>query len=262
MRLDSLSRRLLLSALIASAVLPAYAEDSITPATETKTETRPDISGVKSSMLQAMHIDESAQIAYQDEQGATMDETGFFTKVANGQSFGVIKKKEGGVLHAVFHLETKEQAAESKPDVYKLKSGDAFPTFHLKQLAGGKIGNAQLAGHATLVNFYFAECGPCRAEVKELNALVASHPKMKFLALTFDPAADAKTFVKQTGFAWNIAPDATPLINQLGIKTYPSFALIDAHGKLVAIKQRHDIGENEGDLDKWLAAAQAAPTPQ
>ncbi|HEX7641745.1 MAG TPA: TlpA disulfide reductase family protein [Burkholderiaceae bacterium] len=246
MRAHSFSAGLLFSTLLLAAAFAARADEGSAAAA-------PDAASIKVSMLKALNLDESAQIQYQDEQGKSLDDMGFFAEVAHGKSFGARKSKEGGILKATLYLESKEQAqAASKSDPYTVKPGQTFPAYRLRQLAGGSVGSKQFAGHTTLLNFYFAECGPCRGEIAELNALAASHPEMKFLAVTFDSAGDARKFVKETKFEWNIAADAVSFINKIGIKSYPTFALIGADGKLLAIKQRANIGDEEGRVEKWV----------
>jgi peroxiredoxin len=208
-----------------------------------------------------LELGKVGKITYLDERGLKMSEYAFFEHVTDGQSFAAEKVKDvGGATVETLKLHTKEQQAQSdKPATYKIKPGEKFPGFRLEQLAGGKIDSKQLAGHFALVNFYFAQCAPCRKEIPDLNALAMAHKDMKFVALTFDSKDDARQFVSDTQFAWPIAPDANSFIQEIGVKAYPAFALLDPKGIVVAMATHSEIARQDGDVGKWLARWMPAP---
>jgi thiol-disulfide isomerase/thioredoxin len=255
MRPTSLPVKLLFSALFAISLAQAHAEDAPT-AVETA---KPDTAAQKAGILKALGLEDATQITYLDEQGKPLDESSFFGQVAQGKSFGANKSKVGDDVKATFRLESKDEADKAKQVSYKVKPGGTFPAFHLNQLGGGSADKKQFAGHPTLINFYFAECAPCRQEVPDLNALTAKYPDMKFLAVTYDQVGESRKFVQDTKFNWAIAPNASAFIKQVGIKWYPSFALIDKNGKLVAIKTHAEIeGSDDHNVAAWVEHMQAS----
>jgi peroxiredoxin len=212
-------------------------------------------------MLELDKVEKVGKINYLDERGVKMSEDAFFEHVTDGQSFAAEKVKDAsGATIETLQLHTKEQQAQSiQPATYRVKPGEKFPSFRLDQLAGGKIDSKQLAGHFALVNFYFAHCAPCRKEIPDLNALATAHKDMKFVALTFDSKDDARQFVSDTQFAWPIAPDANSFIQEIGVKAYPAFALLDPKGIVVAMATHSEIARQDGDVGKWLARWVPAP---
>jgi len=208
-----------------------------------------------------LELDKAGKINYLDERGVKMSEDMFFEHVTDGQSFAAekVKDADGGTIETL-RLHSKEQQAQSiQPATYRIKPGEKFPSFRLDQLAGGKVDSKQLAGHFALVNFYFAQCGPCRREIPDLNALATAHKDMKFVALTFDSKDDARQFVSDTQFAWPIAPDANSFIQEIGVKAYPAFALLDPKGIVVAMATHSEIERQDGSVGKWLARWVPAP---
>ena len=68
----------------------------------------------------------------------------------------------------------------------------------------GRIRSADLAGRPTLLSFFFETCVPCIKEVPVLNAFARKHAEYNYLAITFDPIADARRFVAQRKFEWPV----------------------------------------------------------
>lgn len=56
------------------------------------------------------------------------------------------------------------------------------------------------------------------------------------MAITFDPADDARAFARENGFDWPIIAEATGFIEQVGVATYPTMALVSPDGLLMAKK--------------------------
>lgn len=147
-------------------------------------------------------------------------------------------------------MQSKDEALPSF--TFKLKPGAKFPSFKLTTTDGRTVDNSVLLGHSTLINFFFGECGPCIKEVPALNTFARKHPDIKVMAITFDELGDAKSFSSKTNFHWQIAVDAKKLLDTVGVVAYPSFALIDAKGVLVAIGIQSDIFAQSGGLDDWV----------
>lgn len=126
-----------------------------------------------------------------------------------------------------------------------------MPPFELRDLAGKRVNAAGLKGKPTLVNFYFAECVPCILEVGPLNRFAAERPGMNYLAVTFDEAAVARTFVARYQFRWRVVPDAREFIDRVRVKHYPTMALFDENGRL--------LGTRPGGVRDELEAATVAP---
>lgn len=115
--------------------------------------------------------------------------------------------------------------------------GGTLPAFRLPLLGGGHASPASLQGAPTLVDLFFAQCGACVEELPALNAYKASHPKMHFLAITFDGKKTAADFVAKRHFTWPVAyAGGTYLNKRLKVSSYPTLFLLDGNGHLRAMR--------------------------
>lgn len=155
-------------------------------------------------------------------------------RAVDGKSVTVTAKGRGGPV-----------CSSPYPDVTEL------PPFELRDLAGLRVNAATFQGKPTLINFYFAACVPCIREVEPLNRFAASRPGMHFLAMTFDEAEVARSFVSRYRFHWRVVPDAREFIDRMRVKQYPMMALFDESGRL--------LGTRAGGARDDLEAAAVAP---
>ena len=219
--------------------------------------TKPDPREAK--FLGSMQLDPGAKVQYHDEKGRVLGFDAFFALVMKGRSFGY---EHEGRVSADFRLDpvppapAKQEPAHQEP-VAALKAGDAFPAFTLKTAAGVPVSNATLRGRLTLVNFFFADCVPCIAEIPALNAYTRHHPEVKVLAVTFDDAAIAKKFAAQRKLQWPILAEGMGLIEAAGVTGFPTFILVGPEGKVRAMAPSAVIaGKRPLDvatLSSWVA---------
>jgi peroxiredoxin len=220
----------------------------------------PDVAETEATIRELMELDQLKTISYRDERGAALTSNEFYKRVAAGQSFATAKLPAGdNPTSAVLSLLHQDAAPVAKMASYKIKRGDKFPGFRLLQIDGHIADSKKLTGHYTLVNFFFAQCGPCVNEVPDLNAYAAQHQGMNFVAITFDPTDEAKQFVADRNFEWKILPDAKKFIGQIGVHVYPTFALLDPHGVVLGITARSEMLASDNSLENWVARLMAKP---
>jgi peroxiredoxin len=134
-----------------------------------------------------------------------------------------------------------------------------LPAFDLTELDGSTIRNTDLLGRYTLINFFFNDCAPCNVEVPVLNSFAGRHPEVRVLAVTFDVPDVARKFLDKRQLVWPIAADAKRFINALGISTYPTLAVVDPRGRIVASQTGGVVrGSEQSDLhslEAWFAKA-------
>ncbi|MGH9840500.1 MAG: redoxin domain-containing protein [Blastocatellia bacterium] len=108
-----------------------------------------------------------------------------------------------------------------------------FPAFSVTSLEGRKYDLASLRGRVVVINFWYIGCGPCKAEMPELNRLVKEYEgkEVVFLALTFDDADNLRAFLKQTPFNYQIIPDSQTLMDQLSLTVYPAHYVLNQRGE-------------------------------
>ncbi len=110
-------------------------------------------------------------------------------------------------------------------------------------------------GKLTLLNFYFSKCEPCIKETPDLNRFAKNNPQVQTLAITFDSAKQAQDYVAQHQFAWPILVDGDKLIRtDIGLMSYPSFALVDGQGKVLGLGDIIELGINDHKAEPALVA--------
>jgi thiol-disulfide isomerase/thioredoxin len=145
---------------------------------------------------------------------------------------------------ALREIHTQEKGApEEFADWLERKSGRAadeagaktgFADFRVRALNGASYDLASLRGKVVVLNFWFIGCGPCRAEIPELNRLVKENAgrDVVFLAMALDDAESLRAFLKATAFDYEIIPDTGSLANRLEIKAYPVHFVLNPRGEI------------------------------
>ncbi len=100
----------------------------------------------------------------------------------------------------------------------------------------------QFRGKVLVVNFWYAECGPCRLEAKDLNKVSeATTDTAAFLGVnTRDSAANADAFVRTFGVPYDTVLDVEDNSVQLAFadrtapNATPSTIVLDPEGRVSA----------------------------
>ena len=129
------------------------------------------------------------------------------------------------------------------------------PDMVLKTLDGREVSLAGLKGKVVVLNFWFINCAPCRAEMPGLNKLVDAHrgQGVVFLGVATDRADAIRDFLKKFPFNYEIVPEGTATANAFGVSVYPTHVLIDKAGNI----SHFLVGGDAGRLEQ-LAALIAA----
>ncbi|WP_394794823.1 redoxin family protein [Armatimonas sp.] len=135
-----------------------------------------------------------------------------------------------------------------------LKVGAKAPAFNLATPTGGKLSLAQaLKGKkAVLVNFWFFNCGPCRAEHPELQKLYASLKAKGFGLVAIDQGDDNKTitnYFAKAKLTFPVVKGVPGTFRAYGVQAFPTNYLVDAKGKIIY----RSVGFDEAGMKKALA---------
>lgn len=165
-------------------------------------------------------------------------------------SFVKLMTNEGSFFIEQSPAEMAERLAQVMPSL-KVKRGDDFPKFRLSSTNGKVLDNSFFNERLTLLNFFFDKCAPCIEETPSLNAFSQQHPEIQVLGISFDTETQVINYKEKHGFAWPVAYAAKDLIeNGLNLRSYPSYALIDSKGKILAIGGQSELKINFTSLVK------------
>ena len=127
----------------------------------------------------------------------------------------------------------------------KAETGELAPDFEIvlfsteNHTEGDTIRLSQLLGQPVVVNFWFPSCGPCRAEMPDLEATFQQHKAdgVVFIGvqlLGLDSAEDGQAFVDERGITYAIGPDEdTSIFRNYEVTSFPTTFFLDKDHKIV-----------------------------
>jgi len=131
-------------------------------------------------------------------------------------------------LKKVYDIYDRSGKSEVKPDA------PSAPDFNVTTLDGKKLSLKSLKGKILVLNFWTLGCGPCRAEMPELNKLVERYKddEVVFIAFSSDQRMRLNEFFKKKAFDYNQVSDARDLFKKFGIKVLPTHVIINSKGAI------------------------------
>ena len=127
-----------------------------------------------------------------------------------------------------------QSASTSVDDHYtSYHIGSTVPAIAGVDLRGQPVSIGYAQARYTLVNFFFATCVECIAELPKLKQLSRRFPSLRVVGVTFDAPADTAAFVRQYDLRYQVVSSAKPFIDRSSVHFYPTQMLVDRHGKLL-----------------------------
>ncbi len=110
------------------------------------------------------------------------------------------------------------------------------PDFEVTTMAGKSYKSEQLLGKVVVLNFWYIGCGPCKAELPDLNRIVGafkSNEDVLFFAIAHDSRENLAVFLKKHQLEYRVVPDATALHDLFGVRAHPTHVIIDRKGRIL-----------------------------
>lgn len=204
-------------------LLVHYLPAQTTAATTTKV--------VKAKMTDKSIVKDSSGQVYQVDIWKKLLLTGYYYLKAENPE----KENSDFILIRLSEAE-KEKRLTSSPKPKESKcfvTGQAVKNFSTTDMDGNKIKLKELKGKVVVLNFWFINCAPCKAEIHELNKLVQEYKgnaDVVFLAVALDDKNDLKDFLKRNPFHYTIIDSGRDIANLYDVTAYPTHAVIDQQG--------------------------------
>ncbi len=110
------------------------------------------------------------------------------------------------------------------------------PDFSMTTMNGDSYTTKQLRGKVVVLNFWYIGCGPCKAELPDLNRVVEAYQKNKdvlFFAVATNSQDDLTIFLKEHKFSYRVVPDAKGLHDLFDAYSHPTHVIIDRQGRVL-----------------------------
>lgn len=110
--------------------------------------------------------------------------------------------------------------------------GEKFKGEKITDINGNKYDLKLANDKIYVINFWFINCPPCRAEIPELNELVTKYKENKdvvFLAIALDEKYELIDFLKTMPFTYNIV-DGKYYAQKYGVKSFPTHIVVGKDG--------------------------------
>ena len=146
------------------------------------------------------------------------------------------------VLKQIYTAQTGSDAGFRDYLIARLRTSDPaegsslkpVPEFSATTLDGARVDNASLREKITVVDFWFINCPPCRAERPKLNAIVDEFgDRVRFVGFALDSPDALRTYQATTPLKYEIVPKSDPIARAFGVSSFPNHMIIDRSGRIV-----------------------------
>jgi thiol-disulfide isomerase/thioredoxin len=128
--------------------------------------------------------------------------------------------------------------------------GKQVPRMVLTEFDGKRI-ELPVKGRITFVNFWSVTCGPCVAEIPQLNELfIKYNSQVLFLAVSPDSKERIDSFLKKVKFNFHMI-SAPEIFKKYNIDGYPKNLFIDKRGNVVLTKEGTP-SSRKSETDEWI----------
>jgi peroxiredoxin len=141
----------------------------------------------------------------------------------------------GRLLRGVLALVMVTLAAGCAPDAkVGTQKGEVAPDFSLPALEGGEQSLRDYRGRVVLLNFWATWCGPCRAEMPDMQAVYEELRDRGFVVVAVNGGEGrerVQSFVEEFGLTFPVLVDEErEVLRQYGVRGFPTTFVIDGDG--------------------------------
>ena len=138
-----------------------------------------------------------------------------------------------------------------------LSEGQLAPDFEVSTLEGERVRLSDFRGHAVYLNFWASWCGPCKAEMPDIQHLLNTYGTGGLVVLAVN---NGETYGTAQGFVEDLGLDFTEfaldpsrkVIDRYRILSMPTSIFLDSHG---VITQVHFGFATAGQMDDFAREA-------
>lgn len=222
---------------------------------------RPPQGVVDGKVLRTYWVDPKSMLILREQSTASMKPANVDTPVEVRQVIEFHQARAGMEFPATLFMFQPPEGAEpiGAADLNKPASsnfvGNAAPDFTLQDLAGNRVGLADLRGQVVVLDFWATWCGPCRIDMPRIEAL---HNELKDQGLRVfgvngEDAQVARAYLDRNGYTFPTLSDPGMTVSRrYEVSAIPTAVVIDKQGNIGAYLQ------GSGTKERLLEAIRAA----
>jgi thiol-disulfide isomerase/thioredoxin len=228
---------------------PALALGYVKTAQSLEKETEPDAWLLEGNVWDTVRSPQSAEAAYLEAYRRGSKEAEEALRAGYQKSHGSLDGFEAHLGELAARPRAGSTARKPAPD-FKVTAAD-----------GTEFDSATLRGKVIVLNFWGTGCGPCKAEIPDLNRLVEKYRggDVVFLALAMESDHDLAPFLAEHPFAYRVIPRAWMAFQSYGVDSLPVHVVVGRQGDIVA--RLTGAGEGRAEqLGRLIDQALAQPS--
>jgi len=120
---------------------------------------------------------------------------------------------------------------------YGSQAGQKPVDFTLTDLEGRSVSLASLKGKAVFLNFWATWCGPCVAEMPDIERIHQTlGTQIVVVGINLgEPVAQVRAFVQANGFTWTFLQDTTDQVGSAyGVSAIPTSIFVNSQGVITS----------------------------
>jgi thiol-disulfide isomerase/thioredoxin len=125
-------------------------------------------------------------------------------------------------------------------EIKAARDRDTLPSFRLTALSGDTLRSSTLAGRVTVINFWGTWCGPCVAEMPEMQRFwqsVAPDTTVRFLTISNDQSLrDLREWLGKRRYDIPVLIDGG-YAARVGVNAFPTTWFLDRAGRIAFVKR-------------------------
>lgn len=114
---------------------------------------------------------------------------------------------------------------------------DTAPQIDARAMDGRPVRLAELAGRPVVLYFWATWCSACKLTSPTVDGYAGRNPDVPVIAVAADNLATVKAYLAGEQRSFTVVADGEPIIRRLGVRAFPTTAILDAAGKVVWTRQ-------------------------